>query len=33
MKPGAIAFTVTPLPASSLASDFVNAATPAFDAA
>ncbi len=33
MKPGATALTVTPLPASSLASDLVNAATPAFEAA
>ena len=32
-KAGVAAFTVTPLPASSLASDLVNAATPAFEAA
>jgi hypothetical protein len=32
-KPGATALTVIPLEASSLASDFVMAVTPAFDAA
>ena len=32
-KPGATAFTVMPLAASSFASDLVNAATPALEAA
>ena len=33
MNPGATALTVMPLPASSLASDLVKAATPALEAA